>query len=456
MFFIDWLSLQEIEMELRLLQELGAFEIGLAKNILFLSIFFNCEFKKKVKVRLLIISCIAAITLASYLFLDLPDIVIEMSNTLIILLSILNLFQGKVWKTGILFVIGSLALNIVDVIVYFIIIYLPIEAAAQIAGNRLAMQSTNMISFIILCIILILQKKLQKSFSIPLQNLHWSNYLLIAWTFFSFTLLLSYLEVIDSESSTVLTNVLIFGTSGVTLGGVIIVVLLTRAAYMRDKYKEGLELNRRYLEIQQEYYISLSEKNEVTKRFRHDIRNHLLCIQMLAQEGKLKDITDYLNRLSVDLQEISSQINSGSSVVDAIINDKLAKYPEIVITVNGGFPDPLYISAADLCTIFSNILSNAVEAVLKLEKEKKREIIISIKNHENYIYIRQTNPIKEMVQIKDNTVHTTKPDQEMHGFGLGNIKRKVQEYCGSVDISCTQAEFTIDIVMKNVKNDRLK
>ena len=49
----------------------------------------------------------------------------------------------------------------------------------------------------------------------------------------------------------------------------------------------------------------------------------------------------------------------------------------------------------------------------------------------------------EKIEIKNNTIKTSKKDTENHGFGIGNIKRTAQKYDGFVTLNCTDTEFSL-------------
>ena len=229
---------------------------------------------------------------------------------------------------------------------------------------------------------------------------------------------------------------------------------MCRAFYTRDKYKSLVNMNQEYLQMQQQYFLSLSEKNEDIKRFRHDINNHFICLSAIAKEGRYDQMIEYLDTIIQDSKEITYRISTGNYVADAIINDTLQKHTDIEITVTGSLPTPLHINAPDLCTIISNALNNAVEAVERLGDGVRKTIRIEIRNLENNIYIKIINPVKDKVTIRNNTIDTIKNERGLHGFGLGNMQNSIIKYHGSMEMSCTDYEFTLEIILKNKEIDR--
>lgn len=437
-----------------ILIELSRFSIEIMKEILFIHFVVKYQFRDGLQYKIPIWITMEFIIIAVSMVLKAPSDFIDLCEVFFYMIITLIVFQGAIRKKIVVYFISLLAIAIIDVVIYFIITKIPNISPERFFESQVGMMLTELIGLMLLIVIALLRKKTKGIFEIPLKNLHWSKYALIIWTFICFTFLLGYIQIIQEESNTKLSNALTTVLILVSFGIINIVAMMSRASHTRDKYKAIAKMNQEYLEIQQNYYILLSEKNEDVKRFRHDLKNHFFCLQALVQEGRIDKITEYISDLSQDAKEVTDQIHTGSNVVDAIINDALDKNPQATITINGFLPNPLYISAVDLCTVFSNIITNAVEAISVLDDSINRTIDVCIKKMENKIYIRVTNPIKEKALIEHNIIGTTKSDKEMHGFGLGNIHKCVKKYHGTMELSSTKTEFTLEIVMKNEVIDR--
>lgn len=61
-------------------------------------------------------------------------------------------------------------------------------------------------------------------------------------------------------------------------------------------------------------------------------------------------------------------------------------------------PDKMEISDFDLCTLFSNLLSNGVEACGKVEEER-RGIWLNIRRTEEHLVVEVKNTIDKPVEI---------------------------------------------------------
>ena len=62
----------------------------------------------------------------------------------------------------------------------------------------------------------------------------------------------------------------------------------------RNIHRENEMLAKKYLEEQKNYYEYLEQREVETKKFRHDIRNHLYLLDKVKKEGKNEEFEKYL------------------------------------------------------------------------------------------------------------------------------------------------------------------
>jgi sensor histidine kinase regulating citrate/malate metabolism len=119
--------------------------------------------------------------------------------------------------------------------------------------------------------------------------------------------------------------------------------------------------------------------------------------------------------------------------------------------VAGGFPSELHIIPVDLCVIFANLITNAVEAIRLLENYNQRDNFIDIKisSYKEDVYIDVKNPTMKNIDIQNGTLITTKQDKRFHGFGTKNMKQRVEKYHGTVNFKSENNNFYVEIFMKN-------
>lgn len=216
----------------------------------------------------------------------------------------------------------------------------------------------------------------------------------------------------------------------------------------RNVHKENEKLAAKYLNEQKNYYEYLEERERKTKKIRHDLANHLYVMQTLSLNKQRDELEEYLNIINGEIEALGDVISVNNGIVDAILNKSLneARRFGIKLEVTGHFPLECKSSAYDLCTIFSNLLSNALEA----EKQCGCGIIkVSCGYTKEQIAICVENQLKEVVEKKNGKLQTTKADKMNHGFGLENVEECVKRNGGEILMEQEGDLFRVMIFLDN-------
>ena len=217
------------------------------------------------------------------------------------------------------------------------------------------------------------------------------------------------------------------------------VVILIWQGNQKDYYQYMTTIGEHYLQAELRHFRAYQERETRVRKMRHDMRNHLLCLRELAENGKTEQIKEYLGELSGALRETEQTVYSGNEIADAIINEKevLARAGGVRISLEGRLPEEITIKATDLCTIFANALDNALEAVKDLEE---KWIDIRIRQQGRMLFITFRNPTEEKEVVPPGS--TRKEDPENHGFGILNMTYAAKKYQGSVQRRIETAKGT--------------
>ena len=136
--------------------------------------------------------------------------------------------------------------------------------------------------------------------------------------------------------------------------------------------------------------------------------------------------------------------------INAILEDSLSKEPEIAFSCDGKIPADIQIDDFNLCTIFSNLIRNAVEACNRLPEDAKKWIHLDLYMLQDNLYIRMENPVMSEINVQKLEGSTSKEDKKNHGFGIYNLKNAVEKYQGEVSFDCEDQKFIAEIVLWNV------
>lgn len=223
----------------------------------------------------------------------------------------------------------------------------------------------------------------------------------------------------------------------------------TQNAILNEQKKE-IE---KYLEAQKNHYEYLNKKEYETRKFRHDLRSHIALIKDVVRDGNYVLLDKYLDEIDHKVEILVNKVTVYNDIADAIINHyySIADNNGISMKVTGRFPVKCNISTYDLCTIFSNILINAIEAAQ--EADEKKINLICGNNENGEVFIKLSNTYNTSINRVGNRIVTTKSDREFHGFGLGNVNDCVNKYDGIIDIYILDEVFYVEIMLKDIERN---
>ena len=230
------------------------------------------------------------------------------------------------------------------------------------------------------------------------------------------------------------------------------VMLVMFVIYINDtnkKIKQYLEIERMLKENQRNYYEAMIQKDEDTKKFRHDVSNHMMCLGELAERGELREVKKYITEIQGELVKIQKRCYSvGNPIMDAVLNYYLpALHGDVEIKIRGYLGETLLISDVELCIIFSNMIQNSVEEIKKQHNANKY-LKVKVRTGNEDVTIEVCNSAQgKKEKGKGNLPETTKEDRKNHGIGLKNIKEKVEKNKGIFSWESTAGEFGVKVIL---------
>lgn len=213
-----------------------------------------------------------------------------------------------------------------------------------------------------------------------------------------------------------------------------------------QKYQLENAVYETYIHRQEEYIRLIIENEEKMRRFRHDIKAHFTAMDGLLKYGETEQLQQYLYTVQEKLKDNKLRVFTGITAVDAIVSEyyNRAQDNQILWSWEGRLALPDTVSIFSICTIFSNLLSNAVEACEKIEGE--RQIKIKIKSIEDVVCIKIINTADKSMSINDLEI-TSKKDSLNHGLGLKTVKEMVEAVQGKIEYRLENGWFEIEILL---------
>ena len=203
-------------------------------------------------------------------------------------------------------------------------------------------------------------------------------------------------------------------------------------------------------ELIETHYQEVENMYRQIRGWRHDYRNHIQLMKVLAANGDMEGIKAYLDELDTDLNTVDTVVKTGNKMADAILNSKisLARSKDIEVQVDAHIPVQLKMSELDLCCIIGNLFDNAMEASMELPKEKRRiRVYMDMKGTQLYISFTNFTAGKKLVKV-GKLFRTTKGDG--HGFGLVRMDNIIERLDGYLSRNSEDGAFTTEILIPQV------
>ena len=220
--------------------------------------------------------------------------------------------------------------------------------------------------------------------------------------------------------------------------------------YQRINYEKDREqLLKQEMEYKAEYYKELSNKQKITNKTMHDLKN-----QLFALKESLKKDTDEgikkINSICDDILLSNPIAYTGNETIDALVSVKAErmKNEDIKFKHSIFMASTSNIDIYDMCIILGNLLDNAIEAS-RCVQDKNRNIELNIRQHEKHISLSVCNTVDRKVQIEDNKIRTTKKNKELHGFGIMSIKEIAEKYNGNCTFKQEGDKFQAVVMLEN-------
>ena len=203
-------------------------------------------------------------------------------------------------------------------------------------------------------------------------------------------------------------------------------------------------------ELIETHYREVENMYRQIRGWRHDYRNHIQMMKVLAANGDMDALKAYLDELDTDLNTVDTVVKTGNPMADAILNSKisLARSRNIPTQVDAHIPVKLKMSELDLCCIIGNLFDNAMEASMALPEEKRLiRVYMDMKGTQLYISFTNFTAAKKLSKVGKG-FKTSKG--EGHGFGLVRVDDIVSRYDGYLSRNSEDGAFTTEILIPQV------
>ena len=220
--------------------------------------------------------------------------------------------------------------------------------------------------------------------------------------------------------------------------------------------KESTEINQLFQKQYEQYKLAV-DNSEALRKEMHDMKHYVMALKNEDDPERRAEVLADMEQ-AIAIQE--SFMNTGNKVLDVVLTTKSLQCQKKNITLNAMVDGDLLadIHVKDICSLFGNILDNAIEASQQVVDKEKRLITLSVRKRNQFIIVECENySDSENVKLrnnqrrsffgKNNLPKTTKGDNVKHGYGLKSITQVAEKYGGAMNCSYEDGWFKLKVLL---------
>lgn len=183
---------------------------------------------------------------------------------------------------------------------------------------------------------------------------------------------------------------------------------------------------------------------------KHDMRNLLLVTANLIRQNHLKEAEELLEEKLHQIDRIYKLVDTDNEYANAILNQKLSEAKDadmevrcVILTTFAG------IGNQDICSLFGNLLDNAIEA--NEGNSHKPWLEILVEGDDDALEIICRNSIYKSLRMDSNRRFLTTKDSGDHGYGSRIIRETAEKYGGEVAYHAGEHELEAAVHLKRLR-----
>lgn len=196
------------------------------------------------------------------------------------------------------------------------------------------------------------------------------------------------------------------------------------------------------LNTQITHYQALLEEHKKQTDLRHDLKNHLLVLSRLTDQGESEQISAYLKAMHQEAYTPSGNICTGNIIADAVIDikEQAARARNISFTCELALSGQLPLEDFDLCVVLGNLLDNAIKAAGQIPDAEKRSVILQAKSVKRNLLLEIKNTAADTARLKQFDIAD-------YGTGLHNVRNIVEKNNGVMEITFADPFFCVSVLV---------
>lgn len=417
--------------------------IDIIKYLLMADALFKLKYDKKKKLKEIFVLSIITLLIYLLLFNYIETIWVDL-NLIICLIFMIIILRTNIFTLlkyiSMSFVSVTLVDELIDVFINYNIL--------DFKTNEFMISNILRVSIIIVIYSLTKMFKLQRDYD--LNSLSSYIYMNIVFAFSSTVLPLIIVQTYNYQLKSILRIIILITSYTNIIISIVSIGLFIKNKNEKDKYYLDNVIKDKTIKLQEEYYQKLIDNYSSLREFKHDIKGHYHVLDKLLKSNNYQEASTYLENINEKISNLDVY-SSNNIYISAILNSFDNQFKDNNIRFDFSYSVAGYIvmDNMDICTLFYNLINNALEANLKIDNN--RFISLKIANIKNNLFIEIINPLKENKDIKYiETKTSSKEDNKNHGIGLLKINEIINKYSGSNNYQLVNDHLINKIILLDV------
>lgn len=222
------------------------------------------------------------------------------------------------------------------------------------------------------------------------------------------------------------------------MADILLLFLLLRQQTMHDMEIKLNEVEKTW-QVEQNHYRDIEARREELAKIRHDMAEQFVVMGELVHQENYAKVKEMLDTLQEYVASTKEYIYCADPIVNAIMaeNEGECIKRDIVLKYNLEIMQPLKMNPVVICSIFSNLMRNAIAAA----KEVNKEPYILIKASINGDYLN--------VKVENSFV-VSKKKKSRKGYGLEILSTLADKYHGKMETVIENGVYSTYISVENI------
>lgn len=223
----------------------------------------------------------------------------------------------------------------------------------------------------------------------------------------------------------------------------------TQEQYAQQERQQELE---RQLKFQETRQRQLAGQETQIDTIQQDIARRLEAARRYLAAGESDRVQASIEGIAQRLRATAQRQFCDHSVVDAVLADKYGRCEGMKIVLESALriSAKVEMDGVLLCSVFSNIMDNAIAACAWLPEEE-RHISVSALSEGGYLIIKEKNP----ASFPPRKTKKTERDLPAHGLGLKILDQLARQTGGQIEILDGKQDFQITVWLKLLETSNI-